>query len=295
MLPTRTRSVLKNISKVLFTLLIVSSFSLPCFAAGYTALSPVPGLTKAESGSSMDLGPYMKKLYNFLIGAAAALAVIMVIWGGVEYMTTDAIGHQEEGKQKIQNAILGLLLALSSYIILQTINRDLLNLNFDPKLEKIDSKLLTPDKNYVLQDPVEYATQASVGTPSAAFLQSYKGGAVYNGQVIKANNIALDTDGVFNPGWDPDHLGETSYAGLNAFTDPYVALPTSMKVKPGTPVLITDHTTGKTVQAIHGDNGATGVGEMSAAAAQALGIWNPSMKNSIDQSHDISFTIGTSQ
>jgi len=144
MLPIRIHSALKNISKVSLALLIVFSFSLPCLAAGYTALSPVPGLTKQAPGTTTDLGPYLQKLFNFAIGAAAALAVIMVIWGGVEYMTTDAIGHSEEGKQKIQNAILGLLLALSSYIILQTINRDLLSLNFDPKLEAISQELLAP-------------------------------------------------------------------------------------------------------------------------------------------------------
>jgi hypothetical protein len=113
-------------------------------AVGYTPLAPVPGLTAVEPNTPTELGPYMQKLYNFLIGAAAALAVIMVIWGGVEYMTTDAMGHQEEGKQKIQNAVLGLLLALSTYIILQTINRDLLSLNFDPKLEAISKELLAP-------------------------------------------------------------------------------------------------------------------------------------------------------
>ncbi|MFA6050486.1 MAG: murein L,D-transpeptidase catalytic domain-containing protein [Candidatus Paceibacterota bacterium] len=118
------------------------------FAAGYQPLAPVPGLTESNPDfvgpPDQSLSGYLKKLYNFAIGAAAALAVIMVIWGGVEYMTTDAIGHSEEGKQKIQNAVLGLLLALSTYIILQTINRDLLSLNFDPKLEAISKELLEP-------------------------------------------------------------------------------------------------------------------------------------------------------
>ena len=68
-------------------------------------------------------------MYQLGVGIATALAVLMVIWGGVEYITTDAIGGKEEGKEKVQNAILGLLLALGSYLILQTINPAFLNTN----------------------------------------------------------------------------------------------------------------------------------------------------------------------
>jgi type IV secretory pathway VirB2 component (pilin) len=129
-------------------------FPVLVFAAGYQPLAPVPDLTSFEAKSApTDLGSYLQDLYKFLVGAAAALAVIMVIWGGVEYMTTDAIGHHEEGKQKIQNAVLGLLLALSSYIILKTVNADLLKLDFAPELEKVQNT-----------EPIEVKPIPSAGT-----------------------------------------------------------------------------------------------------------------------------------
>jgi len=62
------------------------------------------------------------------------LAVIMIIWGGIQYMSTDAISGKSEAKNTIQNAIWGLLLAISAWLILNTINPDLVkfNLNIEP-------------------------------------------------------------------------------------------------------------------------------------------------------------------
>ena len=98
----------------------------------YTPLASIPSTNgTGDIGSSPDIGTYFNQMYQLGVGVATALAVLMVIWGGVEYITTDAIGGKEEGKQKVQNAILGLLLALGSYLILQTINPALLNTNLN--------------------------------------------------------------------------------------------------------------------------------------------------------------------
>ncbi|HEY4512699.1 MAG TPA: hypothetical protein VJH63_03535, partial [Candidatus Paceibacterota bacterium] len=48
------------------------------------------------------------------------------------------------GKERIQSAILGLLLALGSYIILKTINPDLLNLTFKLDLLKVEETPVRP-------------------------------------------------------------------------------------------------------------------------------------------------------
>ncbi len=97
----------------------------------YTPLAAIPSPSGTGNVGSTDLATYFSQMYQLGVGVATALAVLMVIWGGVEYITTDAIGGKEEGKQKIQNAILGLLLALGSYLILQTINPALLNTNLN--------------------------------------------------------------------------------------------------------------------------------------------------------------------
>ncbi|MDA1317534.1 MAG: pilin [bacterium] len=70
----------------------------------------------------------------FLWGVAITiiLAVLFVIIGSVQYMTTDAVFGQKEAKKKIASAISGLILALVSWLILTTINPALKNnaLNF---------------------------------------------------------------------------------------------------------------------------------------------------------------------
>ena len=61
---------------------------------------------------------------------AAVLAVIMIIIAGLEMMTASE-GLREDAKKKIWGAVLGLLLAVGSFLILRTINPQLINLNID--------------------------------------------------------------------------------------------------------------------------------------------------------------------
>ena len=56
----------------------------------------------------------------------------MIVMGGLEYMTSELISSKEEGKKKILGAIFGLVLALGAYILLFTINPDLLNSDLNP-------------------------------------------------------------------------------------------------------------------------------------------------------------------
>ena len=109
--------------------------------AKYVPLAPIYTPDNVQVGAQGDIGSYFSEMYQLGVGIATALAVLMVIWGGVEYVTTDAIGGKEEGKQKVQNAILGLLLALGSYLILQTINPKLLETNLT--IDKIDTAGIT--------------------------------------------------------------------------------------------------------------------------------------------------------
>jgi len=83
-------------------------------------------LTATEATQGINFATYISKLFNTVFGLAVIFAVLMIVWGGVEYMSTDAIGKKEDGKTRWTNAIWGLLLVMSSYLILQTINPDIL-------------------------------------------------------------------------------------------------------------------------------------------------------------------------
>ena len=90
----------------------------------FVFLTNLPGVS-APSGS--DFGPYVNGIVKLLIGAAGVLAVIMIIIGGLQYMTTDAVSGKQEGKEKIWKALLGLLIAIASWLILYTINPNLIS------------------------------------------------------------------------------------------------------------------------------------------------------------------------
>lgn len=105
----------------------------------YTPLAPLPLFGIDENGKAIPFetdptknpcafGQYMNILIKLVIGFAAVLAVIMIIAGGLEYMTSELISSKESGKNRITNALLGLVIALGSWALLNTLNPELLKM-----------------------------------------------------------------------------------------------------------------------------------------------------------------------
>lgn len=93
----------------------------------YTPLAPLPGLENTVSLEGDNaLGKYLNVILNLVIGIAAVLAMVMIVMGGIQYMTSELPHMKEGGKERITNAVFGLILALGSYLLLSTINPDLL-------------------------------------------------------------------------------------------------------------------------------------------------------------------------
>lgn len=88
----------------------------------YTLLAPIGDFTEAPN----NIGKYFNKIFLIVIGLCGALAVIMIVIGGVEYMGDESIFGKTEAKSRITKAILGLIIALASYALLNTVNPDLL-------------------------------------------------------------------------------------------------------------------------------------------------------------------------
>ncbi len=96
----------------------------------YQLLAPLPGTDGSNSIKDIDpkkgLGSYLNLMIKIFIGLCAVLSVVMIVVGGLEYMTSELISSKEAGKEKITGALLGLLIALGAYALLFTINPDLL-------------------------------------------------------------------------------------------------------------------------------------------------------------------------
>ncbi len=115
----------------------------------YYPLAPLPGIGKMDCPKEKDMygkdttncidtapsatnlcpfGNYLNMIIKIVIGICAVLAMIMIVMGGIEYMTSELGSSKEEGKKKITGAIFGLLIALGAFALLNTLNPQLLEI-----------------------------------------------------------------------------------------------------------------------------------------------------------------------
>lgn len=85
-----------------------------------------PGLEFLRLPEGITIGGLLSRLYVFGVGLAALAAFVVFIIGGIIYLTAgDNEGRVTRAKSFMKNAVFGLALALVSWLILFTINRDL--------------------------------------------------------------------------------------------------------------------------------------------------------------------------
>lgn len=116
--------------------------------APYTVLAPLPCIespatennpgVKCPNGNgalqpTVNFQNYVQYTVNLLIGLSAVVAVVMIIWNGIEYMYSASFSSKKMSLEKAQNAVVGLVLIFTSYIILRTI---------DPRLVQIPNSLV---------------------------------------------------------------------------------------------------------------------------------------------------------
>ncbi len=112
-----------------------------CLAAEgdtYQLLAPLPNITSVAPG---EFGNYISNMYFLSISLAIALAVFQLSRAGFTYLTTEAFTGKKEARGIINNALIGLGLILASYLLLNTINPDLVQRNFSiPSVNEIINK-----------------------------------------------------------------------------------------------------------------------------------------------------------
>jgi len=103
--------------------------------ASFGSLLPIVALAQAaiftpldELGSSASITDYIVNLYNFGLAAGGILAVGMIVAGAIYYSISGAVDKKTEGKDMILSAIFGLVLLFGSYLILNTVNPELVTL-----------------------------------------------------------------------------------------------------------------------------------------------------------------------
>jgi hypothetical protein len=120
----------------------------PSCVQDYKPLTGIPGVTQGlnatERGTDSNLTDFFANMFYLGVGIAGILAVIMLMWGGIEYMTSEAVGSKENAKGRITNAVIGLIVVLMSWLILFTINPQILELKLNPQSSGSPQNVQTP-------------------------------------------------------------------------------------------------------------------------------------------------------
>jgi hypothetical protein len=105
-----------------------------------------------SSGLGQGLAGVLNQLFYLGLVAAVALALAMVIRGGIQYMTTDSVDGKGGARLRIQAALGGLVLAFAAILILNTVNPSLTTLNLEFRQLRLSNGTglgLDPDENTV--------------------------------------------------------------------------------------------------------------------------------------------------
>ncbi len=105
---------------------------------------PLPGVTQKVTISNTEsynavknLSCYLSGFYRYFAGVAGILATVMIMYGGIQYVISFGnSGRLQAAKDTIFSAMVGLVITLGSYIILFTINPNLVTLKL-PEVGKI--------------------------------------------------------------------------------------------------------------------------------------------------------------
>lgn len=115
----------------------VAAFSTAALAGEPTTVTvptlnvPIPGVDFKQYPVLRDsegnlylryLEAYIGPMYNYAMGIVVLASAVMIIYGGFKYILSATATDIQDGKEKIRNALIGLVIALSSYAILNTLN-----------------------------------------------------------------------------------------------------------------------------------------------------------------------------
>jgi hypothetical protein len=172
----------------------------------------LPGLTDQPS-QGRTLADYINVLYRLSIGIGAFIAVIQITLAGIKYMSTDAFSSKEQAKKDITAALLGLLIMLSTVVILNLIYPRILEINV---LQGLAPVKVLPAPTPVLPKGTPIVSQAALD----AFAEKNPGKKASSGTFI-ASDVSLEKQNAiresFRQGCNGEVVSQNTY-GTNFLT-----------------------------------------------------------------------------
>ncbi len=139
----------------------------PCNKTGWGKCLPA-GVTETQikfggQTTFKDIGEFLFVNYNYIISVVGILAAIMIIIAGVQWVTSAGSSEAiSSAKKRIGGALIGLLIAYLSYVILSTINPALVNLRL-PQTFMVRSSSIVPDYCSKIPSSTSFAFAAEPG------------------------------------------------------------------------------------------------------------------------------------
>jgi len=136
----------------------------PMAAYGVTISTVIPG-GSPYSPAQIGIGAYVGNFYAFALWAGGILAFAIVVFGGIKYMVSMGNpSNQEDAKEWIKSALLGLLLLAGAYFILNLVN---------PQLTTLTPPALAP-VNIPTPASSNTANSGNTATPAAQPSNAFK-------------------------------------------------------------------------------------------------------------------------
>ena len=135
--------------------------------AQYVPLAPLPIGDGGAVSSSYTINSYLSGMLKLIIALGGALSILMAIVGGTQYVASGVSPDAKNGaRERIQNALTGLALILTSYLILNSINPQLVKFNFMlPPVGVAPEQIVSPE---IGPGPTASSTASAGSWPSDA-------------------------------------------------------------------------------------------------------------------------------
>jgi len=131
---------------LIFVFLILFLPSITLADLNLTLKNSPPCLLTDKFGVCQDptsIEGYINLVYRFMLGVGGFLALGMIVWGAILISLSGGIDKVKEGKDYITSSLFGLALLFGSYLLLKTINPNLVYLT-PPTAEPVEITPVTP-------------------------------------------------------------------------------------------------------------------------------------------------------
>ncbi len=95
--------------------------------------------TTSVNIQSGGLSTYLQTIFQYVLVTVTVIAIFMLMYGGIEYLTTDIVNRKSAGKETILRALSGIIFIFCVWFILNIINPDLTKTAIDLGVGVVDN------------------------------------------------------------------------------------------------------------------------------------------------------------